>query len=334
MRIPLHDFILEDLYIIQKRGAKMLTVGLPYPGEAIDGRCVRIIQATFKTVFACALLFLASACQKMTLPTPTDHPRLTRGASLRDVIFHSVALNHDMPYRAVLPSSIPTGVKLPVIYLLHGGGGGFRDWTNYSDVARFAERGLILVMPEADESYYTNSADHPEQRYEDYIVKDLITDVETRFPAISDRAHRAIIGISMGGFGAVKLSLHHPELFSFAGGLSSAIDVPMRPFSIHRWGQWRHHRSIFGPWGGAAQRANDPFALVRSADPTQVPYFYLTCGDAEGLLPANRSFAGLLEERHFAHEFHAVHGGHNWNQWNAQLDDCFDSLLKHLGTTS
>jgi len=280
----------------------------------------------------CALLALTSACRKME-QEPPDRPRLSPNVVMRDVTFHSASLNRDMPYRVVMPASVPTGVRFPVVYLLHGGAGDFRDWTNYSDVARFAERGLILVMPDGDESYYTNSADHAEQRYEDYIVKDLIADVETRFPGASDRAHRAIAGVSMGGFGAVKLSLKHPELFSFAAGLSSAIDVPTRPFSIHRWGQWRHHRSIFGPAGGAAQRANDPFVLARSADPAQSPYFYLNCGDAEGLLPSNRSFAHLLEERHFAYEFHLVHGGHNWNQWNARLDDCFDSLLKHLGTT-
>jgi putative tributyrin esterase len=283
----------------------------------------------------CTLLALTSACRKAERESSyPDHPRLTPNVVMRDVIFHSPSLNREVSYRVVLPTSIPAGVKSPAVYLLHGGDGDFRDWTNYSDVAKFAERGLILVMPDGDESYYTNSADHPEQRYEDYVVKDLIADVETRFPIASDRTHRAMAGISMGGFGAVKLSLKHPELFSFAAGLSSALDVPTRPFSIHRWGQWRHHRSIFGPPGGAVQRANDPFVLARLADPAQTPYFYLTCGDAEGLLPSNRSFEHLLEERHFAHEFHVVHGGHNWNQWNARLNDCFDSLLKHLGTTS
>ena len=284
---------------------------------------------------SCALLALMPACRKAERESSyPDRPRLTSNVVMRDVTFHSAALNRDMPYRVIMPASVPTGVKFPVVYLLHGGAGNFRDWTNYTDVAQFAERGLILVMPDGDDSYYTNSADHPEQHYEDYIVKDLIADVETRFPVASDRAHRAIAGVSMGGFGAVKLSLKHPELFSFAAGLSSAIDVPARPFSVHRWGQWRHHRSIFGPWGGATQRANDPFELVQSADPAKTAYFYLTCGDAEGLLLANRKFARLLDERHFAYEFHVVHGGHNWNQWNARLGDCFDSLLKHLGTTS
>jgi putative tributyrin esterase len=283
----------------------------------------------------CTLLALTSACHKAERePSYPDHARLTSNVVMRDVTFHSASLNRAMPYRVVMPANTPTRMKFPVVYLLHGGSGNFRDWTNYSDVARFAERGLILVMPDGDESYYTNSNAHPEQRYEDYIVKDLIVDVETRFPVASDRAHRAIAGTSMGGFGAIKLSLHYPELFSFAAGLSSALDVPSRPFSIHRWGQWKHHRSIFGPWGGTTQLANDPFELIKSADPAKTPYFYLTCGDAEGLILPNRKFARLLDERHFAHEFHIVPGGHNWNQWNARLEDCFGCLLKHMGVTS
>ena len=282
----------------------------------------------------CAALVLMTACHNKNQEPDVDRPLLTQGVTLRDVRFHSAALNREMQYRVVTPVTVAAGSKLPVLYLLHGGDGDFRDWTNYSDVARFAERGLILVMPEGDDSYYTNSADHPQDRYEDYVVHDLITDVEKQFPAAADRAHRAIMGNSMGGFGAVKLSLHHPELFSFVGGLSSAIDVPNRPFSIIRIGQWRQHRSIFGPWGGSARRKNDPFVLARSADPAKSAYFYLTCGNQEGLLDSNRRFAHLLEQRHFRYEFHIVPGGHDWSQWNASLDECFASLLKHLGAES
>ena len=236
-----------------------------------------------------------------------------------------------MPYRVLMPAAIPAGTKLPVVYLLHGGGGNFRDWSNYSDVARFAEPDLILVMPDGDESYYTNSREHPQDRYEDYIVADLIADVESRLPAASGRAHRAIAGLSMGGFGAVKLALKHPELYAFAGGLSSALDVPSRPFALHRIRQWRQHASIFGGRGSATRHDNDPFVLARSADPATTPYLFLTCGDKEGLLVTNQSFAKILEQRKFRYEFHVVPGGHNWGQWNARLDDLFSSLKQHLG---
>jgi putative tributyrin esterase len=278
----------------------------------------------------CAILLLLAACKKKQEAQP-DRPRLAPNVAMQDVAFHSAALNRDMQYRVVLPQKIAPGTKLPVVFLLHGGGGGFHDWSNYSDSARFAERGLILVMPEGGESYWVNAAERPQDRYEDYIVNDLIADVGSKFPAASARASRAIIGVSMGGYGAVKLALSHPDLFAFAGGISPALDVPSRPFSVKRIQQWWHHRSIFGPWGSQARRNGDPFVLARSADPARTPYLFLTCGEQEGLLPANRSFAALLENRHFRYEFHVVPDGHDWNQWDSRLPSMFQSLFEHLG---
>lgn len=284
----------------------------------------------FMVVCMCAALCANSGCSKKD-EAPSDHPRLTPKVIMHDVIFHSAALNRDMPYRVVLPTHIEREQKLPIVYLLHGGGGGFRDWTNDSDVARFAEEGLILVMPEGNSSYYVNSAERPEDRYEDYIAKDLIADAEAKFPAAVGRPNRAVIGNSMGGFGAINLSLRHPDLFVFAAALSPAIDVPSRPFSIKRIRQWREHSSIFGPWGSKTRRDNDPYVLVGSVDPTRTPYIFLSCGEQEGLLPANRKFARLLAQYHFRYEYHHGPGGHDWNQWNQRLPSVFQGLSEHLG---
>jgi putative tributyrin esterase len=134
----------------------------------------------------------------------------------------------------------------------------------------------------------------------------------------------------MGGFGAVNIALRRPDLFSFVGGLSSAIDAPRRAFSIKRFGQSRHFNSIFGGGGSETRRQNDPFVEVRSANPVRAPYLFLTCGEQEGLLPANREFAALLAQRHFPYQFATMRGGHDWNQWNAWLPDLFASLVQHL----
>jgi putative tributyrin esterase len=289
-------------------------------------------RLSYKAASSALLLFALAvcSCSKSKVESLPDHPRLTPGVKMVDVIFRSRSLDRDMQYRVILPVRVPAGRKLPVVYLLHGGGGGFRDWSNCSDVAQYAERGLILVMPEGNSSYYVNSADHPQDRYEDYIVHDLVTDVESKFPVAAGRASRAIAGVSMGGFGAITLALKHPDLFVFAGGMSSALDVPSRPFSIKRVGQWSQHRSIFGPWKSQHQRENDPLVLVRSAASEQAPYFFLTCGDQEGLLAANRQFAALLQQRRFHYEFHTGPGGHDWNQWNGRVPILIDSLMQHL----
>jgi putative tributyrin esterase len=259
-----------------------------------------------------------------------DHPRLSPRVTMRDVTFRSTALGREMPYRIVLPVKINPGENLPVVYLLHGGGGGYRDWTNYSDVAKYAEAGLILVMPEGNSSYYTNSAERPEDRYEDYIVNDVISEVESKYPVARGWQNRAIVGVSMGGYGAVKIAMKHPELFAFAGGISAAVDVPTRPFSIKRLSQWRFHSSIFGPSGSQTRRDNDPYALARTVDPSRTPYLFLTCGEQEGLLPANRKFAAILAERGFAYEFQTAPGDHSWLQWNAQVPRVFEGLEKQI----
>jgi len=284
-----------------------------------------VFLASILLVFgALAYLLTGKTSTSKLLP---DHPQLAPGVAMQDVSFYSAALQRQMPYRVFLPEKIAPGKKLPVVYLLHGGNGGFRDWSNRSDVARYAAQGLILVMPEGVFSYYQNAALKPEDKYEDYLINDLIADVEKRFPAAMGRENRAIIGISMGGFAVAKLALSRPELFAFVGALSPSIDVCQRRFHLMQW--WRL-TNIFGPVGSKTRTASDPFVLARSADPARTPYIYLTAGETEPLLAPNRRFAALLKSRGFAYEFHTKPGGHDWGEWDAQIPGCFERLFKKM----
>jgi len=288
----------------------------------------------FVILIACLVVALGIAFAWRSRTTPpgpaADHPRVPAGARTVDISFFSPALGRTMQYRVVEPSEM-TAAKLPVVFLLHGGGGTYWDWTNYSDVARFALSGLVLVMPDADESWYTNSASRPRDRYEDYIVQDLISDVRQRFPVLSARSATGAIGISMGGYGAIKIALHHPELFSFVGALSPAVDVPRRGFEPQRAAQWYHYRQIFGPGGSDTRVQNDLFRLIsRRVDPRDAPFFYITCGEQEALLLPNREFVDDLRGRGFRFEFHEAEGGHNWQQWNAQLPGVFLALQSEI----
>ena len=279
-------------------------------------------EREFTRIVLCFALAVLVGCNK----APADHPRITSNVVLRDETFRSAALGREMRYRVLLPTFINLERKRGVLYLLHGNGSNFRDWSNFSDVARFAESNLILVMPQGDNSYYINAVERPRDRYEDYIIRDLIPDVEAKFHIAPDRQNRAIAGVSMGGYGAIKLALSHPDLFAFAGSLSGPLDVPRRAFSIKRIQQSMAFRSIFGPPGSEARRLDDPFTLARPADAANAPYLFLSCGDQESLLPVNREFAALLERQHLQYEFHVAQGGHNWNHWNKELPILFKRL--------
>lgn len=259
-----------------------------------------------------------------------DHPRLADGVELRDIVFRSRALDRTMPYRVFLPAEIEPDRKLPVVYLLHGQDGHFTDWSNKTDVAQYAARGLVLVMPQGDSSYYSNWVSKKKNAYENYLVDDLIAEVESRFPALRTRAGRTIVGVSMGGFGAVRLALTRPDLFCFVGGISSAVDVPSRPFNWKHIGQSLLFRSIFGPAGSLRRRRHDPFLLARTANPAAISYLYLTACDPERLLEPNRRFAALLAELSFAHEFHILPGRHNWEDWAEQIGGVFECLIARL----
>lgn len=288
------------------------------------------MRVHFRLWALCFAFILVCGCSQNANEKQPDSPRLTAGVKLEDVTFHSAALDRDVTYRVVLPANLAANKKLPAVYLLHGGGADYREWTNDSDVARYAESGYALVMPEGDSSYYVNAANRPKDRYEDYVVIDLIADVERRFPTAPVRDGRAIAGVSMGGYGAITLAFRHPEVFAFAGGLSPAVDAPSRPFSVRRVEQWRRFRAIFGPWDGQTQRDDDPFVLVRKVEPTMTPYLFVTCGEQEGLLAPNQQFAERLKQRSFQFEFHTMPGDHNWNQWDAWLPMLFQSISAHV----
>ena len=283
----------------------------------------------FLPLLLCALLFAGSCHSPEQILL--DKPRIAAGAVIQDVTFHSAALGREMPYRVFLPAQIPAGQKLPVVYLLHGNGGGFRNWSDYSDVSKYAAQGLILVMPDGNSSYFMNAVEKPKDKYEDYLVQDLIGDVESRFPVKPGRANRAIVGVSMGGFAAVTLALRYSDMFGFAGAISPAIDVPERQFTWRRASQWWAFRSIFGPWGSAERDARDPFVLLRSAKPESTPYIYLTAGEQEPLREPIERFAARLQVRGVAYEFHTKPGGHDWAEWDEQIPGCSAKLLALLG---
>ena len=262
-----------------------------------------------------------------------DHPRLPSGVRVEDIHLHSEALGHNVTYRVILPNAYPPTARLPVVWLLHGAGDNYRSWSNRSDIAQLAQHGVVLVMPDGENSYYVDAASGSHRRYESYIIDEIIPDARRRFPAAAtDREHNAVVGISRGGFGAVVLALKHPQLFSFVGGMSSALDAPERKFRWRDLSASLGIRRTFGPMGSATRKQDDPFLLAAAPGPGESPpYFYLTCGEQESLLGPNQRFAKLIQRRPIASTIETTTGSHNWNLWNRQLPGVEQSLLDHFG---
>lgn len=216
------------------------------------------------------LSFLAG-CAKS--PWIQDKPQLAPSVRMLDTTLRSSALHRTLHVRIILPEH-PIA-PMPVLYLLHGAGVDYRDWTNHSPIATLAASNLVLVLPDATGSYYINESGGKHRNYEQYIVQELPQLVRTQVPgAATDRAHTAIAGISRGGFGALALGLRHPEQYGYIGDFSGAIDFPERTF---RWRKPFESFTIYRAFGapGSATRQNyNPFTLAAQLPAQNAPYIF------------------------------------------------------------
>ncbi len=241
--------------------------------------------------------------------------------------FHSAALGREMTYRAFMPAASST-TPVPVVYLLHGYGGNAADWFMHSRATEIAGRlGLAVVTPDGGDSWYVNS---PSGRWGDYIVTDLVREVEGRFPVRAHREGRAIAGLSMGGFGAMNIALRHPERYAMAASMSGALDT-MRATSVFAPPVAQPELvAVLGPADGPTRRDNDVYQLAATAPASGLPYLYLDCGTRDPWLAVNREFAQLLSSRGIAHEFHEPLGDHNFNYWDRQIEVVLTLAAKQL----
>lgn len=257
-------------------------------------------------------------------------PAALRAASserVETVAFKSAMLGAAKPYRVILPVEYATSpsTRYPVLYLLHGLSDNSATWTERTNVVDAAAgHRFIVVMPEGDVGWYTDSATVPAERYESYLLEELIPDVQKRYRTIEEGYARGIAGLSMGGYGSLKMALKHPDEFALAASMSGSVNAA-RYTDQDAAGWDLHARSIassFGPPDSPTRAANDLFALLRArapGRPATFPYLYLDCGTEDALVVANRNFAALLTEKQLVHEFHEVPGIHNWDLWEKRI---------------
>lgn len=271
---------------------------------------------------------ISPAAWSQTAPrTPQTAPRVV----VRDVTFHSASLARDMKYRIVLPADYErTSRRYPVLYLLHGLTGHYEDWESRTHLDDYvANLPLIVAMPEGGDSWYTNSASQPQEKWEDYIVKDLLHEIDSKYRTIQTRHARAIAGLSMGGYGAMKFALKFPGTFAFAVSFSGAEVVVHDPSYKISFGQKYVDQihDIFGDGITQPRIDNDIFELAKKRAPAQLPYLVVTCGTEDSLLASNREFVALVQQLKIRYEYHESPGAHTWQYWDEQLPYALSLLM-------
>ena len=249
---------------------------------------------------------------------------------------NSHLLARKVSYRVLLPNeySDPKNAnrRYPVIYLLHGLSGHFDNWTDKTKLTSYAGNyDFIIVTPEGDDGWYTDSQTVPNDKYESYIISELIPEIDKKFRTLADREHRIIAGLSMGGYGSIKFGLKYPNLFSLVGSFSGAFDAPMR--TKKSGNTWPSIPIVFGPEDSKTRTENNIFDILRGFDQQRlasVPYIYFSCGTEDPFITINRDFDALLIEKKVPHEFRELPGKHAWDFWDQQVDEFLRIVGKKL----
>ena len=229
---------------------------------------------------------------------------------------HRAHVNLLLPERPA-PSATPDGKPLfPVLTLLHGTGGDESDWLRLTSIERYAEPyGLALVLPAAGNSFYADMV-HGERVWT-YVSEELPELLRGLYPLSARREDNFVAGLSMGGYGAFKLALRHPERFAAAASLSGALDI-VAEIARDALPEVRF-ADIFAQPDQVQGSDDDLFALLerQAAQATALPRLYLACGAEDFLYAQSVRFRDAARTLGVNLTYEEAPGGHTWEFWDA-----------------
>lgn len=241
-----------------------------------------------------------------------------------------------MNYSVYLPADYAGSQRsYPVVYLLHGYSDDETCWIQFGEANRIADKGIaegrippcIIIMPDGKLTWYCNSFDK-KILWEDIFINELIPSLEKEYRIRTKREYRAIAGLSMGGYGALKLSMRHPDLFSCCVALSSGT---MTNEEIVKKSDEDYNRTFPGLFGANLQgearlndawKANNPLDLIHSVpmDKLRSVRYWIDCGDDDFLFNGNSTLHIEMRKIGLPHEYRVRNGGHQWSYWRTGLD--------------
>lgn len=224
---------------------------------------------------------------------------------------------------------------MPVLWLLHGGSDNYTDWHDCTTVQVLADRcKFAVVMPDAQNSSYSNMAYGPD--WFDYMTRELPEYLYARFPFSRKREDNFIAGMSMGGFGTLKIALSYPERFLAACPIASAVGLTNQ-YVHHTTDErkWfgREFEKIFGHFEHPEEllgSGEDCYWLLEKAlkEKRELPALMMAQGTEDFTYEDNRKFRDFAQSRGVNIEWVEAPGIHDWNSWNLYIPRVFAFISK------
>jgi S-formylglutathione hydrolase FrmB len=256
-------------------------------------------------------------------------PLATAGEVRHGLSAPSPALGRPVPYSLYLPDGYDQAERYPVLFLLHGLGGAAEDWTRSGGLEATLDRltaekavaPMLVVMPGLGDGWYVDNPDPGGAgAVQTAFLADLVTHVDRAWPTRGRRGGRAVAGLSMGGWGAVRFALLRPDLFVAAASLSGAFPTDGQAASPLWDGLFSG--ALGRPTRPGRYRAAAPAALIDAMAGEPRPAFYLSCGDDDELELATGAVLlhAALRRAGLRAELRITDGGHDWRLWARELD--------------
>jgi putative tributyrin esterase len=245
-----------------------------------------------------------------------------------EIRFFSKTLGMRVAMNALLPDNHEG--PLATLYLLHGLSDDHTIWTRLTRLESYTwSLPLAIVMPQGFRGFYTNHENGP--AYADYIVNDVIETAQRVLPLSRKPKNRSIAGLSMGGYGALRLALGYPGLFIAAASHSGALLYGHQKSKHPKGGSHDYEYNLmFGKNPAGTQHDLLHLAAQRRAD-KQLPKLYLDCGTDDFLLDHNQQFTLSLSQQKIPHVYNEFPGSHNWDYWDLHIRDSLEFVCSAMG---
>jgi S-formylglutathione hydrolase FrmB len=249
-----------------------------------------------------------------------------------DVHAFSDALGLQVAFHVLLPQQttrqigVASGAQrqlYPTLWLLHGLSDDHTIWLRRTSIERYAaEKNLAVVMPAAGRSFYQDMPNGA--RYWTFLTEELPALCRAWFPLSVEREDNFVAGLSMGGYGALRMALTHPERYVAVASLSGALDVNRVLRNADKPGGRLSKAELVGIFGERLTVEGtdaDLRALAQrvTAAGVERPRLFLACGTEDVLLGDSRGFHEHLESLHYGHTYEESPGSHEWGYWDAQI---------------
>ena len=235
-----------------------------------------------------------------------------------------------LPQRRLLTGATKRTPKYRTLYLLHGHSDDHTAWLRWSSIEKYAEGlNLAVVMPAVHLSFYADMAHGG--NYWQYISEEVPARVRDMYSLSAERKDNFVAGLSMGGYGAFKLALTHPDRFAAAASLSGAVDIRE---VVRGHGQledevWlKGMRNVFGDLSKVPNSSHDLFTLAKKAAKAPVkPRLYQCCGTEDFLYADNIRFRDMARKLPLDLTYEEGPGEHNWAYWDKMIQNVLKWML-------